>query len=75
MTLLYINLNRQKIRVKIHILVENYSTWLLWQSFWGFLKIRIQHIPETTDTTELTEPVWGVKTPPHIQDKCDFEDL
>ncbi len=20
----------------------------------------------------MTEPKWGVKTPPHIQDKCDF---
>lgn len=27
---------------------------------------------ESTASTELTEPVWGVKTPPHIQDKCDF---
>lgn len=24
------------------------------------------------DLTELTEPLWGVKTLLHIQDKCDF---
>lgn len=23
-------------------------------------------------STKLTERLWGVKTPPHIQDKCDF---
>lgn len=23
-------------------------------------------------STKLTEPVWGIKIPPHNQDECDF---
>ena len=35
-------------------------------------KFNLQHVPKSTALTKLTEPKWGVKTPPHIQDKCDF---
>lgn len=55
-TLLYINLNRQIWRVKIHMSNRKLLHLIQEKTIWWFPKIYIQHVPKSTASTELTEP-------------------